>query len=148
MSTHSEQVRVFQRRQNNKPCTTEACNTLLDNSENRHRQTGHKEDIDTHASFDKEPKSTVASKDRNNIQNNIEDTFNEGHEVQNGNLPCLGGGCELGNLNGILVDCTGSGCPPRDKTWYQQFLGIPMPAHDYFERNQKQKLTGTQVINP
>ena len=141
---------MFQRRQNNKPCTTEACNTLLDNRENRHSQAGHKEDTDTdtHASFDKEPKSTISSKDRSNFQNNIEDTFEEGHEVQNGNLPCLGGGCELGNLNGILVDCTGSGCPPRDKTWYQQFLGIPMPAHDYFERNRKQKLTGAQVINP
>ena len=71
------------------------------------------------------------------------DTYNVAEEDfdKGGNLPpCLGGECKLGNLDGILTDCTGSGCPPKDKKWYEQFLGIPIPDHNYFERKKRDRI--------
>lgn len=71
------------------------------------------------------------------------DTYNVAEEDldKSGKLPpCLGGECKFGNLDGILTDCTGSGCPPKDKKWYEQFLGIPFPDHNYFERKKRDRI--------
>ena len=82
------------------------------------------------------PKETLTKYKNEDV---FEDIFEGRQEVDyiNGNVPCLGGGCELGNTKEILTDCTGSGCPPRDKTWYEQFIGIPVPTHTYFDRKRK-----------
>ena len=108
--------------------------TTANRQQNRRPENDNRENTETPLKkYDKDTVDENALPDiKNETKTNAYDTDTDTDE---GIPHCLGGDCDFSNIEDVLTDCTGSACPPKTDEWYQLFLGIAKPDHNYFDRN-------------
>ena len=108
--------------------------TKINSKHNKVTKIDSRENKDTPADHNE---NTIEDKTGPSVKSEIDENYDSSDTVEQFEniLPCLGDDCDFSNIQDILTDCTGSACPPKDEDWYQLFLGIAKPDHNYFDRN-------------